>query len=66
MKTLNALKNEAEVSIADIAEYLNISYVDAAKIFHEEKKCTAEQKKEIKIFLIKNYTECIDNVLNQL
>lgn len=62
MKTLNDARIMAGVGIAEIADCLGVSYIFLAKIFKEEEICPEKIKEQIKIFLISNYTKCIDKL----
>lgn len=62
MKTLNEARIIAGVGIKELADNLDVSYISLAKIFKEEMPCSENLKKQIKNFLIKNYTKCIENM----
>ena len=62
VKNLNKARVMAGVEITKIADALGVSYVFLAKIFKEEICCPKGLKDKIKIFLIKNYTECIERL----
>lgn len=62
MKTLNEARVIAGIGIKELADSLNLSYISLAKIFKEEIPCSEKLKKQIKIFLIKNYTDCIEKI----
>ena len=62
MKTLNEARMIAGVGIKELADSLDVSYISLAKIFKEEMPCSERLKKQIKIFLIKNYTKCIEKM----
>lgn len=62
MKELNRMRVLAGVEIPCLADSIGISYITLGKIFMGEVECPKEVKEKIKIFLIKNYTDCIEKL----
>jgi predicted transcriptional regulator len=50
------------IKVSDMAEKTGIPYIALGKILKGEKSPTVSETKEIKFFLIKNYTDCIDGL----
>lgn len=62
MKNLNKARMIAGVEITEMADALGVSCVFLAKVFKEEVCCPEGLKDDVKNFLIKNYTECIEQL----
>lgn len=60
---LREIIRSMDLNIEDVADYLGLSYFDTAQIIKGEKSCNNFQREKLKIFLIQNYTKCIDEAL---
>lgn len=62
MKLLNEKRLEAGIELPVLSDYLGVSYITLSRYLKEELPCPDNIKKQIKKFLIKNYTECIEKI----
>lgn len=62
MEELNRMRMLAGVQISQLADSIGVGYITLAKMFAGKEMCTKEIKDKVKIFLIKNYTECIEKL----
>ena len=62
LNKLNEYRIAAGVKIEEISDFLGMSYIDTAKIFNNSAQCPTDIKEKIKIFLISNYTKCIEKL----
>ena len=60
---LNEERERMGISIEVMADYLGMSYIFLANIFQGKVKCSKEKRKAIEFFLIKTYTERIENAV---
>ena len=62
MEELNRMRMLAGVEMSQLADSIGIGYITLGKMFTGKELCPNELKEKIKIFLIKNYTECIERL----
>ena len=62
MEELNRMRMLAGVEMSQLADSIGIGYIALGKMFAGKELCPSELKEKIKIFLIKNYTECIERL----
>lgn len=62
MKIIEEMKN-LEIGIQEMANAIGVPYYDLGEMLFDEITMPLRIKEKIKFFLIKNYTERIENIL---
>ena len=62
MNNFDEARKALGIKVSEMAEKTGIPYITLGKILKGKMKGSVAEIKEIKFFLIKNYTECIEKM----
>lgn len=62
MKTLNDARLLIGISIPELSDVVGISYYDLSEMLKGHMDMPTEVKEKAKIFLLQNYTKCIEKL----